>query len=742
MEFIVSELNEQNFEFKILQDFKEILLNVEGYCFLKHHFFADFNDRYDAFYLFLVISPIFGTIIIDVTPLTIENISVVNSDEWIIKSRTSYEINIEEDGEDKIYTLFSYITKNRILRKFSEKDERLKGKYMIYFPNIFSKEWTNKFGENSNKNLLFKDTIESFFNEIKMIENKIPDEIWKEFSKTVTGFSNLLKKRLRSAEDKNTYAWIIRKVEEQIQTLEIDDEQIKIGQQIADGPQRIRGLAGTGKTIILAMKAAYMHYNHPEWNIVYTFNTQSLYGFIQDLIERFYKFFSNGGSPDWNKLRILHGWGGKQKEGLYSYIAKIVGQKLRTFSEARTFLANKKKIELLGNICIELINKNNISEMFDAILIDEAQDFHKGFYQLAYKVLKSPKRLIWAYDELQSLEDVNIPTAKDIFGVDNKGIPLVDLDGVYSGHIEKDFVLYKTYRNPRIVLMLAHFFGMGIFRKNGAIQFLPKKEAWEDMGYEIISGNFETGSEVVITRPKTNSPNPIESYVSPQDLFIVKSFNNKNEELEWIANEIYKDINEKKLMPEDILVIGLNDTNLFKYFKKLKIYLQRRNINAFIIGEDKSKDIFKIPNTITLSTVFKAKGNEANKIYIFNFENSEEENNIIQSRNMAFTSITRTRGWVTITGKGNKMKELEEEILKILNSYPEIKFKVPDINKIKRYLDNIEYEKRRARIRGSEEKLKKTLEYINRLKGENELSDEIIEMMKKTIRNAEKGKDK
>src|SRR5262249_59142237 len=41
-----------------------------------------------------------------------------------------------------------------------------------------------------------------------------------------------------------------------------------------DGPQRIRGLAGSGKTVILALKAAYFHALHPDWRIALTFQTR------------------------------------------------------------------------------------------------------------------------------------------------------------------------------------------------------------------------------------------------------------------------------------------------------------------------------------------------------------------------------------------------------------------------------------------------------------------------------------
>ena len=52
---------------------------------------------------------------------------------------------------------------------------------------------------------------------------------------------------------------------------------------------------------------------------------------------------------------------------------------------------------------------------------------------------------MWGYDEVQSLEDLDIPTAETLFGRDANGNPIVDLDGVYPGDIEKDTFDVKYY---------------------------------------------------------------------------------------------------------------------------------------------------------------------------------------------------------------------------------------------------------------------------------------------------------
>lgn len=549
----------------------------------------------------------------------------------------------------------------------------------------------------------------------------IPDNIWNKFIRILTGTDNLIKST-RKPERENTKAEVLRRVEITLQSLDYDPEQIKISQQIPPGPQRIRGLAGTGKTIILAMKVAHMHFIHPDWTIVYSFNTQSLYEYIIDLITRFYHNLSGGSDPDWSRLKILHGWGGRSKNGLYSFICGVAGKKPITFTEAKNYFEYKRNSELLGKCCLELM-EIDLPKMFDAIIIDEAQDFDKYFFRFCYTLLKPPRRLIWAYDELQSLENVDIPTAKDIFGIDENDVPLVELEGLYSAGLEKDFILFKSYRNPRVVLILAHIFGMGLLRKDGPIQFIPELGAWEDLGYKSQGGTFEVGKEIRITRPSEQSPNPIEHYISAKDLIKIKSFDTKNVELVWIADQIKEDIEKDRLKPEDILIIGFNHNDLYSQFGLLKECLKDRGIYSFIVGQGVSKDTFHLPNLVTLSTVFKAKGNETPVVYIFNFENAEDRKEIIQSRNMAFASITRTKGWCTITGTGPIMKELESELNTIISQYPEVTFVIPDMTQIKRNLDSVEYEKRRARINKLSLKLKETIKEIEHY-DETEVPDE------------------
>ena len=52
------------------------------------------------------------------------------------------------------------------------------------------------------------------------------------------------------------------------------------------------------------------------------------------------------------------------------------------------------------------------------MLVDEAQDFSSAFLRLCHTILCEPKRLMYAYDELQNLSGESLSSPEDVFGRD------------------------------------------------------------------------------------------------------------------------------------------------------------------------------------------------------------------------------------------------------------------------------------------------------------------------------------
>ena len=114
-----------------------------------------------------------------------------------------------------------------------------------------------------------------------------------------------------------------------------------------DGVQRIRGLAGSGKTIILALKVAYLHARHPEWKIAVTFNTRSLKGQFERLINTFVIEQTNE-EPDWENVKVIHAWGApgdKTKEGIYYNFCRDHGVEYFDFKMAQSRFGINREFE-------------------------------------------------------------------------------------------------------------------------------------------------------------------------------------------------------------------------------------------------------------------------------------------------------------------------------------------------------------------------------------------------------------
>ncbi|KAB0517372.1 hypothetical protein F7R02_25595, partial [Xanthomonas cissicola] len=214
--------------------------------------------------------------------------------------------------------------------------------------------------------------------------------------------------------------------------------------------------------------------------------------------------------------------------------------------------------------------------------------------------------MVIAYDVFQTIFDVETPTAASLFGTDGVNQPHVEF--------EEEIVLHKCYRNPRQILVCAHAIGFGIYGDR-VVQMLESKEHWEDFGYEV-KGDVAAGHSVTVYRPKSNSPPSIGSE-SIDELISCTVFEKPAEEVEFVLSRIQADINSGGVAPEDILVICADDRNSSFYFNGIAEGLMARrirvnNIHAKSFGAPE----FQEEGAVTLSTIYKAKGNEAYCVYI------------------------------------------------------------------------------------------------------------------------------
>ena len=163
----------------------------------------------------------------------------------------------------------------------------------------------------------------------------------------------------------------------------------------------------------------------------------------------------------------------------------------------------------------------------------------------------------------------------------------------------------------------------------------------------------------------------------------MKVFDKFEQECKYVVDQIMDDL-KQELLPEDILVISVDDVNARLYFSKIGETLHENGVGVFNILEAPSTTkTFVLDDCVTLTTVYRAKGNEAGRVYIVGVDSVFGLRYSIKQRNKIFTAVTRAKGWVTITGLGENAKICEKEINMAMEKYPYLEFKMPDPSELK-----------------------------------------------------------
>ena len=225
--------------------------------------------------------------------------------------------------------------------------------------------------------------------------------------------------------------------------------------------------------------------------------------------------------------------------------------------------------------------------------------------------------------------------------------------------------------------------GLGIY-SDKIIQMPENKEHWEDLGFKILEGGYNTGDHMVITRPEENSP-LIKNQLLDKDNSAInwEIFDKFDEECQFVADNIKKDLGEE-LLPQDIIVISLDDFEARNYFREISKKLNDIDIETFnLLNAPSNITDFMAENHITLTTVYRAKGNEAGSVYIVGVDKIFNNKHSIIERNKLFTAITRANAWATITGMGKGASEFEKEIKKVVDNDYQLVFEMPDLKDLK-----------------------------------------------------------
>ena len=730
---------------------------------------GDFRKEPDI----LIVDFELGLIIIEVKAIAIDQIVAISGHRWEFQHFYTTGGNPYQQAEHQLYAMLGYCDRETVLRG------KVSGRAIVALPSISQQQWYDKEFNKlpSNPPLIFQNHLRGNSGQTKILEiqkpgssqifaissspnsedthtlieliknttpvlkgTKLNQEQW-QLLLAVIGGTPILKPRQRrfylsqkqaanpensllsNVQNHTTRAAVLAQLQQQFSQLDLQQE--RIGKQISPGPQRIRGIAGSGKTVLLCQKAAIMHLKYPDWDIALVFFSRSLYEQIVALLDKWLRRFSNGEigyDANNQKLRSLHAWGAQDRPGLYSTICRAAGVGRLTVGDTDF----QEPSQALAYVCRHLLKSAKIPQMFDAILIDESQDLmvsnefnfqgKQPFFWMAYQSLRlvntpltppyqgganednqvvslelktldkfSPplqggvgggrdlRRLIWAYDEAQSLECLEIPTASKLFGEELGHL----VSGEYSNGIKKTEIMHKCYRVPGPILTAAHGIGMGLLRRGGMLTGITRVEDWKAIGYEVVvdkkskinaatfkSNQYQLAKKVTIYRPPDNSPNLVPKlWVNPVLEF--EAYRSRQEELTALAEDILYNLKVDGLRPSrEILVIvlgsGFEAMELETYTAN---FLMQQGIDIYIPStpscnllkvnkENYQPDRFWCEGGVTVSRIHRAKGNEADMVYVVGFDCIAKNESNLSLRNQLFVALTRSKGWLKLSGTG------------------------------------------------------------------------------------------
>jgi superfamily I DNA and RNA helicase len=621
-------------------------------------------------------------IVIEVKSVTIDQIVAVDGHLWQLQNFYTREANPYQQAECQLRALVAYCDREPAIWR------KVMGRAMVALPLITQEQWQQRGFDQlpSCPPIIFQEQLgkAGFLERIQQAAPIVPgedldDEQWKLLKAVISG-APVLRRSPRTLVSTNgkMRGSVVAAYSQHL--FDLDLQQEHIGKEIPPGFQRLRGVAGSGKTILLCQKAAHMHLKHPEWDIALVFFSRTLYDTIIGLLDRWLRRFSNGeigyDQKENHNLRVLHAWGAKEQPGFYGTICQSHGIRAKTAGETRERQPNRG----LADLCKRLSEEMEIEPMFDAILIDEGQDLvseddlkyqdKQAIYWLAYQALRpldteqpEQRRLIWAYDEAQSLDTLKIPTTKELFGEKLSG--LLTQGTQYNGGIKKSEVMRRCYRTPGPILTAAHAIGMGLLRPEGMLAGITDKKEWDRIGYEVVKGKFVSGQQITLHRPPENSPNPV-SELWGEPIIEFETYGSRQEELTALAQKIEHNLYHDDLKPSrEILVIVLGSLSEARELEdKVASCLMEQGIDIYIptaleVNElnpqwpHHDPDCFWKEGGVTVSRVPRAKGNEADMVYVIGFDHVARNESDVSLRNQLFVALTRTRGWASLSGVGN-----------------------------------------------------------------------------------------
>lgn len=209
----------------------------------------------------LIVDKELGIIVIEVKNIRINQITHIEGYNWFTQNFFKSPLNAYQQSKNQLHQLINSCNNYPLLK------QKVKGRVLVALPSITESQWTQKgFSEQlCCPPILFQEDIDRD-NLIQTIVqtagqvqpgNPLEDKEWRLLQKIICGPVQPPDEEEKPVNPAKQRRQVIEQLQQWVGSTDI--EQIHIGMSIPPGPQRIRGIAGSGKTVLLCQKAAWMH---------------------------------------------------------------------------------------------------------------------------------------------------------------------------------------------------------------------------------------------------------------------------------------------------------------------------------------------------------------------------------------------------------------------------------------------------------------------------------------------------
>jgi len=343
---------------------------------------------------FLLLSPKYGIVIVEIKDYSEKYLKTITKSgkwEWL-KHGSIIPI---DNPFDQIYQYWR-VVKDRIDQGHFSEETEINICRLVVFSQIPKDGFVAEEIRNISPkmvHLCFKETLgrnekfREFFNDIIPLNGELSDEEFKLIR------ANLIPScRLPSLKQANLMKYF--KSEDKVKLLDQDQE--KLARELGEGHRLIFGVAGSGKTVLLVARARVLARRHPNWKILILCYNKLLKKQIFNMIN----------PQDYETditISTFHGWARKyilNADDEYSALYIEASKKAESEDKKDDFFQ-----DFVPKILNQMIDAQGSHQLsYNAILIDEAQDFEKEWFEPVMKVL-NPKTnsLLITCDGLQGI---------------------------------------------------------------------------------------------------------------------------------------------------------------------------------------------------------------------------------------------------------------------------------------------------------------------------------------------------